>query len=255
MNVAQIMTRKLTYFIALLVIGGGVLAASIFVPSQNMGSANAEPEIIVVSEEKIIVASEEDEADFLNYDMVMGDQNAPIEIIEYAALSCSHCANFHADVLPALKEKYIDTGKVKLVFRNFIFENPFDVFAASLTRCTTEENFFPTVKAYFDSQNIWRNHQELKRIFAADGREAAMKFARDEVAKVGEKSGISLDDAEKCYDNEGVINYLLQVRQEAVEKYQVNSTPTVIVNGKKIGGHNFEIIERAIAEANKAGGY
>lgn len=238
-------TKKIALLLAALVIGGGALAVSMTLQPQNQTNANADSE--KPSNSDMAPAA------FLNYDMIMGDKNAPIEIIEYAAISCSHCAHFHADVLPELKEKYIDTGKVKLVYRNFIFDNPFDVFASTLTRCTTEENFFPVVKTYFDFQKVWSNHQELKRIYEAEGRPAAIKYAQGEVAKIGKMSGISLDDAQKCFDNDGVVDYLLKIRQEAVEKYQVNSTPTLIVNGKKIEGHHFEDLEKAIAEANIAG--
>ncbi len=243
-------TKKIALLLAVLVIGGGALTVSMILQPQNQTSANADSEKPSNPE-----SSNPDmtPVSFLNYDMVLGDKNAPIEIIEYAAISCSHCAHFHADVLPALKEKYIDTGKVKLVYRNFIFDNPFDVFASSLTRCTTEENFFPAVKTYFEFQKVWVNNQELKRIYEAEGHEAAIKYAQGEVAKIGKMSGMNLADAQKCFDNGGVIDYLLKIRQEAVEKYQVNSTPTLIVNGRKIEGHHLEDLERAIAEANIAG--
>ncbi len=249
---AQILTKKIAFLIAALVIGGGALMVGLIMQPQEQANANAQVETGGQVENPAVSGAAE-KAPFLNYDMVMGDKNAPIEIIEYAAISCSHCAHFHADVLPELKEKYIDTGKVKLVYRNFIFDNPFDVFASTLTRCTTEKNFFPMVKTYFDFQKVWNNHQELQRIYEADGREAAIKYAQSEVAKTGKMSGMSLDEAQKCFDNDGVIDYLLKIRQEAVEKYQVNSTPTLIINGKKIEGHHFEDLEKAIAEANIAG--
>ncbi|VAX03128.1 Periplasmic thiol:disulfide interchange protein DsbA [hydrothermal vent metagenome] len=243
-------TKKIALLLAVLVIGGGVFTASMILQPQNQTSANADSEKLSNPEPS---NSDMTPVSFLNYDMVMGHKNAPIEIIEYAAISCSHCAYFHADVLPLLKEKYIDTGKVKLVYRNFIFDNPFDVFASSLTRCTTEENFFPAVKTYFEFQKVWVNNQELKRIYEAEGHEAAIKYAQGEVAKIGKMSGMSLADAQKCFDNGGVIDYLLKIRQEAVEKYQVNSTPTLIINGKKIEGHHLEDLERAIAEVNITG--
>jgi len=243
-------TKNIALLLAVLVIGGGALAVSMTLQPQNQTSANASTEKSSNAEPS---NADMTPGSFLNYDMVMGDKNAPIEIIEYAAISCSHCAHFHADVLPSLKEKYIDTGKVKLVYRNFIFDNPLDVFASSLTRCTTEENFFPAVKIYFEFQKVWANNQELKRIYEAEGREAAIKYAKDEVAKIGKMSGMSLGEAQKCFDNDGVIDYLLKIRQEAVEKYQVNSTPTLIVNGRKIEGHHIEDLEKAIAEANITG--
>jgi len=191
------------------------------------------------------------EAGFLNYDMVIGDRDAPVEIIEYFAISCPHCAHFHADVLPELKRKLLDTGKAKLIYRNFIFNNPFDVFASVLSRCVSEENFFPTVTSYFENQQVWNNLPELQRIFKEQGRDAAMNFAQTEVAKTGKISGISRADARKCYDNPAVIAYLLKLRQDAVETYGVNSTPTLIVAGKKLAANDMASIEEAVLAAGK----
>ncbi|PCI34300.1 MAG: hypothetical protein COB54_00460 [Alphaproteobacteria bacterium] len=197
------------------------------------------------------IVSENTVGPFLDYDIVIGDKDAPVEIIEYAAISCSHCATFHSDVYPLLKEKYLDTGKARLVYRNFIFDNPFDVFAASLTRCVAEENFLPTLETYFDSQHQWNKLSDLKRIFEADGKAAAIKFAQGEVAGVGVTAGISAEDARACFNNKAVVSYLLKVRQEAVVKYDVQSTPTIIVGGKKLDRHDMAALERAIEGATK----
>lgn len=188
---------------------------------------------------------------FLDYDIVIGDKDAPVEIIEYAAISCSHCATFHSDVYPLLKEKYLDTGKARLVYRNFIFDNPFDVFAASLTRCVAEENFLPTLKTYFDTQRQWNKLSDLKRIFEAEGKAAAIKYAQGEVAEIGATAGISAEDARACFDNKAVVSYLLKIRQEAVEIYGVESTPTIIVGGQKLDRHDMAALEQAIEGATK----
>ena len=194
------------------------------------------------------------DATFLNYDMVIGDKCAPVEIIEYAAISCPHCAHFHEEVLPELKTKFLDTGKAKLVYRNFIFDNPFDVFASTLTRCVSEEEFFPTLQTYFDHQEDWNQVQELRRIFneaekADEGRAAAIKFAKAEVAKIGQMAGLSDQDSQKCFDNPEVVNYLLEIRKTAMTSYNVASTPTLIVGGKKLESNDIESIAEAIAAA------
>lgn len=186
---------------------------------------------------------------FLDYDIIIGDKDAPVEIIEYAAISCSHCATFHSDVYPLLKEKYLNTGKARLVYRNFVFDNPFDVFAASLTRCVPEENFLPTLETYFENQQQWNRLSDLKRIFEAEGKAAAIKFAQGEVARVGAIAGINAEDARACFNNKAVISYLLKIRQEAVEKYDVQSTPTIIVGGKKLDRHDMAALEMAIEGA------
>jgi len=255
---AQKTIKKITLLVALLILGGGAVAFAMMAGPEEEIRASGAGNAIAASNTALNEAQNNIKRDgdngpmtFLDYDMVMGDKDAPIEIIEYAAISCSHCAHFHSDVIPALKQKYLDTGKAKLIYRNFIFENPFDVFAATLTRCTSEQNFFPAVKTYFDYQKVWNNIPELQRIFKADGREAALKYAQGEVAKIGEMTGIPLADAQRCFADEGVINYLLKIRQTAIEQYQVNSTPTLIVNGKKVEGHQLADLEKAIEEAGR----
>ncbi len=236
------MKKGFVLVIAALLIGGGGFAVSMMAQPSEQVTANAAVETAAPSVEKT-------DAGFLNYDIIIGDKNAPIEIIEYAAISCPHCAHFHEDIYPLLKKKYLDTGKAKLVYRNFIFDNPFDVFAASQTRCVSEAKFLPTLEAYFNSQQVWNNIPELRRLLKEEGRDAALRFAQAEVAKIGVLAGISGDRAQACYDNDAVIGYLIKVREDAVAKYKVNSTPTIIVNGKKLEGNDMAAIESAIAAA------
>ncbi len=245
------MTSKSTMLIAvIIIIGGGIYFAN----ERQKSEIQTTNDVAQAQSEKMVVKiqpAEISEAGFLDYDIIIGDKEAPVEIIEYAAITCPHCANFHADIYPQLKEKFLDTGRAKLVYRNFIFDNPFDVFAATLTRCVPEENFLPTVEAFFHDQRDWNKLSELKRIFESDGRNAAIKFAQGEVTRVGGQAGISTAGAQKCFDNKEVLNYLLKVRQEAVETYQVNSTPTVIVNGIKMGQGDIASLEKAIEAAEK----
>ncbi len=213
--------------------------------------------VIALKQQEVAVAASEmaattsEKPNFLNYDMVIGDKDAPIEIIEYAAISCPHCAHFHEEIFPELKEKYLDTGKARLVYRNFIFDNPFDVFAASITRCVSEDAFLPTLETYFNYQKIWNKLPDLQRIFETEGREAAMKFAHNEVAKIAKIAGLTDDETEQCFANEDVIDYLLLIRKEAVDTYGVNSTPTVIINGKKLEGSDMASLTEAIEAIGK----
>lgn len=252
---AQLISKKIAFLIAALVIGGGAVMVFMMAQPDAQVVANAQPEkkaapAATVAQD-VMTKAMAAEANFLNYDMVIGDANAPVEIIEYAAISCPHCAHFHEDVLPGLKEKYLDTGKAKLIYRNFIFDNPFDVYASLMTRCVAEEKFFPTLKTYFEYQNVWMKGEEMMTIYEKEGREAAITFARSEVAKVGKMAGISETQANACFDNEAVIEYLLKVRQKAVEKYKVQSTPTLIVGGKAVEGNDLASLSQAIEEAGK----
>ncbi|PHZ85634.1 hypothetical protein CRD36_02805 [Paremcibacter congregatus] len=246
---AKMISKKIALLIAALVIGGGALMVSMMAQPEDQVMANAEPETKAAA--SIAPAADTTDVGFLNYDMVLGDPDAPIEIIEYAAISCPHCAHFHADVLPDLKKKYIDTGKAKLIYRNFIFDNPFDVYASIMTRCVAKDKFFPTVKTYFEYQKVWMKGKEMMNIYETEGRDAAIAFSRQEVAKVGKMAGITEDQANACFANEEVVTYLLNVRQTAVQQYNVNSTPTLIVGGKAVEGHDFESLAVAIDKAGE----
>ena len=182
--------------------------------------------------------------------MVIGDKDAPVEIIEYAAISCPHCATFHDEVLPELKTKYLDSGKAKLIYRNYIFDNPFDVFASILTRCVPEKKFFSTVQVFFNNQHIWNNIPVLREIFEEKGREAAIEYARGEVTRTGKIAGITGQEAEACFANQNVVNYLLKIRQTAYEGKGIRSIPTILVNGKIMESNDIEAISKAIEDAN-----
>ncbi len=119
-------------------------------------------------------------------DMVMGDANAPVTIVEYASMTCPHCAHFHETTLPALKEKYIDTGKVKLILREF----PFDPRAAAafmLARCAPPEQYFPMVDVLFKQQKTWASAENARRATAANRQTG--RFYTGKVRGLLERSG------------------------------------------------------------------
>ncbi len=192
----------------------------------------------------------EKDAGFLNYDMVMGNKNAPVEVIEYGSTTCPHCAAFEKEVMPLLKKKYIDTGKVKYIFRNFVFQQPFDVFASSLNRCVPEKKFFPLLGLYFKRQPSWVKYKEFGEL-RPYGRYAALGFAKGEAIKIAKIAGMKESEAFQCLARTDVLKYLMDGNKIAREKYDVNGTPTVIVNGKKVENNEFETIEKAILAAEK----
>lgn len=148
-------------------------------------------------------------------DMVLGKSDAPVTIVEYASLTCPHCASFHADILPALKTEYIDTGKAKLIFRDF----PLDQLAfagAVLARCAGPERYFTYLNVLFAQQRQWAS--------AADPKAALVQIAR--------LGGMSAEQFEKCLMDKPLGDYILNSRLEGNQKYNVNSTPTLLINGK-----------------------
>ncbi len=152
-------------------------------------------------------------------DMAIGKADAPITIIEYASLTCPHCANFHATILPTLKSEYIDTGKARLIFRDF----PLDQLAfagAALARCSGPERYFSFLEVLFAQQRQWAT--------AADPRAA--------LVQIGRLGGMSAEQVEGCFADQAVGDYILNARLEGNQKFNVNSTPTLIVNGKALPG-------------------
>ena len=143
---------------------------------------------------------------------VLGDPNAPITILEYSSLTCPHCATFHANTLPQLKKDYIDTGKVKLVFRDFPFDRA-ALQASMLARCSNPERYFGFLDVLFKSQNKWAG--------ASDPAQA--------LAQTGKLAGVGDQQFKECLANEALANKLIERRLEAEQKYQVQSTPTFVI--------------------------
>jgi protein-disulfide isomerase len=152
-------------------------------------------------------------------DMVLGKADAPVTIIEYASLTCPHCAHFHTDVLPAIKKDYIDTGKVKLIYRDF----PLDqlAFAGSvLARCGGPEKYFTFLNVLFTQQRQWAGSSDPKTA----------------LVQIGRLGGVSSDQFEKCLGDKPLGDYILNSRLEGNQKHNVTSTPTLIINGKTESG-------------------
>ncbi len=152
-------------------------------------------------------------------DRVLGQADAPITIVEYASMTCSHCAHFANDVLPALKEKWIATGKAKLVMRPF----PLDqvaLRAEMLARCLPPERYYPMIETLFRTQEKWAVSQ--------DWRPALERTAR--------LAGVSSKDFEACLANKALEEEIVQSRLTAAMQLDVNATPTIFVNGKKFEG-------------------
>lgn len=163
-------------------------------------------------------------------DHILGNKDAPVTIIEYASFTCPHCAEFHSAVLPKVKKAYIDTGKARLVFRDF----PLDRIALAgsmLARCSGKDRYFGFVDLLFKDQRRWAGAQNPVS-------------ALGQLARLG---GMSKERFESCLKDETVQKTVLQQRLTATQKYQVNSTPTLIINGKQYrGGLSFEQIKAVI---------
>src|SRR5215471_14450753 len=142
-------------------------------------------------------------------DRILGKPDAPITIIEYASLTCPHCAHFANDVLPELKAKWIDTGKVKLVLRDFPLDEP-ALRAAMVARCAPPEKFYGFVDTFFKAQEEWAVARDPKA-------------ALQRLAQLG---GMSKKDFEACLANKDAENKIVESRLVASQQLNVDSTPT-----------------------------
>jgi protein-disulfide isomerase len=164
-------------------------------------------------------------------ELQVGETNAPVTIVEYASMTCGHCANFHNNIYPALKAKYIDTGKARLIMREF----PLDgraTGAAMLARCTGEGKTFPLISALFGKQEEW----------AFVSKEAFVP----ELAKIARQAGFTEDSLRTCLRDQALMDKILDGRRRAVDEFGVNSTPTFFINGKRLAGGSLEDFDKAL---------
>ncbi len=162
-------------------------------------------------------------------DMALGDEKAPITIIEYASMTCPHCAAFHATTYPELKKRYIDTGKVRFIFREF----PLDQLALAaflLARCSGPDKYFPMIETLFQLQKEWVTQKPLGPLMA-----------------IAKQAGMSEPAFNDCLQDQKLIDGIEEVRQRGM-KLNVQSTPFFFVNGKPMrGSYSIEEFEKAMA--------
>jgi len=154
-------------------------------------------------------------------DFVIGNDNAPITIIEYASMSCSHCANFHNNTLPDLKKEYIDTGKVKYVFRDFPYNYP-ALLGSMVMRCTPTEVRYDYMNALYKLQNKWVVRENV--------------ITRQELYKIMQSGGMSKENFDICLDNINLENQILQEVIAAQSEFNIRSTPSFLINGDLLEG-------------------
>jgi len=151
-------------------------------------------------------------------DIVLGSDKAPVTVIEYASMTCPHCAHFSETTFPELQKRYIDTGKVRYTLRAF----PLDALAAAgfmLARCGGNDKYMPIVETLFAKQTDWIVKEPLPPL-----------------KQIAKQFGITEDQFNQCLANQKLLDSIQAVRDHAVQKLGVNSTPTFFINGKKLVG-------------------
>ncbi|TQV83495.1 DsbA family protein [Denitrobaculum tricleocarpae] len=166
-----------------------------------------------------IPSAKADEVPLYDDDRFVGSPDAPITIIEYASLTCPHCASFHANTYPELKKQWIDTGRAKLVFRHFPLDG-LGLRAAAVSNCLEGDRHFGFIEILMKSMQQWAR--------AADPTKA--------LAQISALAGINQEQFEKCFNDEAEMDKILARRAEANTEYDVNSTPSFLVNGRLVTG-------------------
>ena len=165
-------------------------------------------------------------------DMALGPANAPVTITEYASMTCPHCAAFNENVFPKIKAAYIDTGKIRYVFREF----PLDIKAAAgsmLSRCIAKDDaakYFAVTDLLFKQQGEW-----------------VLKNTTEALTRIGKQAGLSQSQVESCLKDQALLDKIAADQKYASEVLKVNSTPTFFINGVMIKGEtSFEEFDKRI---------
>jgi protein-disulfide isomerase len=171
-------------------------------------------------------------------DMALGPANATVTITEYASMTCPHCATFNEAVFPKIKSEYIDTGKIRYVFREF----PLDIKAAAgsmLSRCIAKDDsakYFAVTDMLFKQQNDW-----------------VMKNTTESLTRIGKQAGLSQQGVENCLKDQALLDKIAADQKYAAEVLKVDSTPTFFLNGEKIKGDtSFEEFDKKIKSLLKS---
>ena len=171
-------------------------------------------------------------------DMALGPANATVTITEYASMTCPHCAAFTETVFPKIKSEFIDSGKIRFVFREF----PLDIKAAAgsmLARCIAKDDsgkYFAVVDLLFKQQNDW-----------------VTKNTTETLTRIGKQAGLSQQAVENCLKDQALLDKIAADQKFASEVLKVNSTPTFFINGEMVKGEtSFEEFDKKIKSLLKS---
>ncbi|MEM6487863.1 MAG: DsbA family protein [Pseudomonadota bacterium] len=202
--------------------------------ASGMAALAAHPAIAQDAEEADAAAPEAPKTYALG-DIALGDENAPVTLFEYVSYSCPACRAFHERVFPSLKEEYIDTGKVRLIQRDFI-RNRYDLWAAMLARCGGERGYYPITDALFKRQDVWARAQD----------------PTEELMKIGRANGLSPAMMRECLSDQDFARAVVTEYQTNRETDGVEATPSFVLDGQTYRGalpfdELSELLEEALA--------
>ena len=160
----------------------------------------------------------------------LGNKDAKIVVIEYASMTCIHCANFHKQVYPKIKKNYIDTNKIKFIFRDFPLDKQ-ALFASVLAKCAPKDKYFNFVKLILTNQEKWISNDDT---------------FMNKLRNIGKLAGLNENKINSCFKDEKIVNNIIRTRSIGEEKYNINSTPSLIINEKKYSAMSYENFEKII---------
>ena len=189
--------------------------------------------IFILIFNQAIFASEINKKNNQYQEMEKGEQSAPVVMIEYASLTCSHCAEFYKSVFPKLKKSYIDKGLLRMIHREIYFDRA-GLWAALIARCSNNnEKYFGILKMLYEDQEKWSRSNDNDTIV-------------EELLKISAKAGMSREAAISCLEDESKALDLVAEFKSYVKKDEIESTPTFVINGIKYSNRSFEEIKDII---------
>ena len=166
------------------------------------------------------------------FEVVMGNPDAKVTVIEYASYTCPHCATFHANVLKPLKADYIDTGKIQFIYREVFFDR-YGLWAAMIARCGGEMRYPGISGLLYETQAEWAGAGEAPQVIEA-------------LRRVGKRAGFTDTELDTCLQDGEMAQAMVAKFQRDAEEHDINSTPSLVINGTKHSNMNYESLRKLI---------
>lgn len=171
-------------------------------------------------------------------DMVLGAEDAPLEIVEYASFTCPHCADFHEDIMPRIIADYVDTGKARFIYREVYFDRP-GLWGSMLARCGGEEKFFGVTALLFEKQREWIGNGQLPDIAA-------------NLRTLGKTAGLTDEQLEVCLGDADQAQALVNWYEANATADKITATPSLVIGGETVSNQSYEKLQ-AIIDAKLEG--
>jgi protein-disulfide isomerase len=168
-------------------------------------------------------------------EMSEGDPDAPVTIIEYASFTCPHCADFNAEVMPQLRENFIETGKARLIFREVYFDRA-GLWASMIARCAPQDRFFGIVDVLFERQREWATAQTNEEFV-------------EKLYGIGRQAGLTQEEMDACMSDQAFAEALVQNYQQNAAADGIDSTPSFVINGETYGNMDYATLAERLEAA------